>query len=186
MAAWQESLEGTRSQVWSRWSRGVADRRCATRHPTLCTVGLDGAPQARTVVLRACDPAEGMLEMHADLASAKIAELAAEPRAALHVWDARLKLQMRLAATVEVLSGEAVATRWARVPEGPRRAYGGTPPPGAALEDPRAHDAEPTAERFAALLARVEAIETLHLGPDLHRRARFLRAEDWRGVWLAP
>ncbi|MEO1686993.1 MAG: pyridoxamine 5'-phosphate oxidase family protein, partial [Pseudomonadota bacterium] len=141
MAGWQDTHEGTLAQVWGRLARGVADRRCATRHPVLCTLGLDGAPQARTVVLRGCDPAAGVLEMHADLASTKMAELRAEPRAALHVWDPRLKLQMRLGAEVEMRSGASVAARWARVPEGSRRAYGGAPPPGEVLGAPEDHDA---------------------------------------------
>ncbi|MEM6439459.1 MAG: pyridoxamine 5'-phosphate oxidase family protein [Pseudomonadota bacterium] len=186
MSAWQETLEGTLGQVWSRLGRGVADRRCATRHPTLCSIGLDGVPQARTVVLRGCDPAADMLEMHTDLASAKVAELAADPRASLHVWDPRLKLQMRLSARVEALSGAAVAERWAKVPQGSRRAYGGTPAPGRPLASPEAHDATPSEARFAVLLAAVHVIETLHLGADVHRRARFSRHEGWEGVWLAP
>ena len=41
-------------------------------------------------------------------------------------------------------------------------------------------------EEFAVLLCHIAEIETLYLGPDLHRRAKFGADNTWAGQWLAP
>jgi hypothetical protein len=181
MNDWWETLAATEDQVWHRLSRGVADRRAPARHPVLATVG-QGA-EARVVVLRGADRATGILRLHTDLASAKVSELRAEPRATLLIWEEAARLQIRLRVRVEVLTGPDVAADWARVPHPARGVYGASPAPGAPLANP--HDASPGPDpaRFAVLACHVHQIETLHLGKDLHRRARFA---DGQGVWLAP
>jgi len=171
-------------EVWQRLRRGVADRRAAARHPVLATTGTAGGAEARVVVLRAADRAAGRLQVHTDAASAKVAELAAEPRASLLVWDARARLQVRLRVRVAVRPGSAV--EWARVPEGARRAYGGHPAPGTQLAGPEGHDPAPDPARFTVLEAEIAEIEVLRLADERHLRARFRRAEGWRGAWLAP
>ena len=97
---------------------------------TLATVGLDGSPQARTVVLRAFDRPAGSLHIYTDVRSAKVAELRASPHAAIHVCDGSVHLQLRLLADVAVLTGPDVAALWTRVPQGARTAYGSMPAPG--------------------------------------------------------
>lgn len=178
------TLEGTLGQVWQRLARGVADRRSPARHPVLATVGRDGGAEARSVVLRGVDAAAGALTFHTDLASAKVAEIAAEPRGTVLIWDAKAQLQMRL--RVELTVRDGTQAEWAAVPEGAQRVYGGTPAPGAEIARPDAHDSAPDPARFAVVTAQVDAIETLHLGQDRHRRALFRRADGFRGVWLAP
>lgn len=182
---WAAGLETLHAQVWTRLVRGVGDRHAPARHPVLATLSPDGGPQARTVVLRAADPVAGTLDIHTDLRSAKVAELRADPRAALHVWDGSAHLQTRIEALAQILSGDAVAVIWDRVPEPSRRAYGGTPAPGLPLADPLAHDPTPDPAAFAVLRLTVHAVDALHLGP-IHRRARFQRADGWTGRWLAP
>ncbi len=184
--AWERRLEETLAEAWRRLVRGAADRRAASRHPVLATVAEDGAPAARVVVLRRADPGEGVLEVHTDAASAKAGEIAAEPRVALTVWEAKARLQIRVAAEAAPIEGAAREALWARVPEGARLAYGGTPAPGTVIAAPEDHAAEPVAARFLPLRLGVTEVETLHLGEDRHRRARFRRDRDWAGEWLAP
>ena len=124
-----------------------------------------------------------MLEMHTDAASAKVTELARIPAATLLAWDPEAALQIRLRATVAARPG--TAEEWAAVPDSARGAYGGTPPPGALLEQPEDHDPTPDPVRFIVLTARIEEIETLHLGPR-HSRALFRRRDGFRGQWIAP
>jgi pyridoxamine 5'-phosphate oxidase len=112
--AWATSLEGLYAQVWQRLARGVVDRHAPARHPTFATVSPDGWPEARTVVMRAADPAGATLDIHTDLQSAKVASLRANPRAALHIWEASAHLQIRLA----VMSRSCPAMMWPRY--GPR------------------------------------------------------------------
>ncbi|WP_371056578.1 pyridoxamine 5'-phosphate oxidase family protein [Rhodosalinus sp. K401] len=186
MNEWFETLEGLRARVWQRLGRGVADRRAPARHPTLATLGTDCAPEARTVVLRGASEAAGSVTIYTDAASAKVAELAREPRAALHVWEPKDRLQIRLALTVELRTGASLDALWERLSPEARRAYGGRPEPGRPIGDPVA-DYEETRERarFAVLDGRVERIEALHLG-DWHRRADFSRADGFAGAWIAP
>ncbi|MFD1509389.1 pyridoxamine 5'-phosphate oxidase family protein [Lacimonas salitolerans] len=182
---WAADLASLQEQVWARLLRGVGDRHAPARHPTLATVSPGGWPQARTVVLRAVDVAAGTFDIHTDLRSAKVAELRATPRAALHVWDKATHLQTRAKAVVEILTGAAVADLWARVPDAARQAYGSQPAPGVPLADALAYEKRPSAASFAVLRCTVQALDVVHLGLQ-HRRARFDRTDGWAGQWLAP
>lgn len=182
---WAADLAGLHAQVWTQFTRGLRDRDAPTRHPTLATVTADGLPQARTVVLRAADRRAGSLEFHTDIHSAKVTELRATPFVALHVWDSAAQLQMRLEGDVTILSGDDVAKIWARVPAPARLAYGCTPAPGKPIADGLSYTKKSDPAAFSVLRLRILAMDIVHLGRD-HRRARFTRANNWAGQWLAP
>jgi pyridoxamine 5'-phosphate oxidase len=182
---WAASLPDLYSQVWARLVRGVADRRSPARHPTLTTVSTDGKPKARTVVLRAVDLTAQTLDIHTDLRSGKIADVAATPFAALHIWDAGAHLQVRLEAEVALLSGTEIADIWSTLPAHTRATYGIMPAPGQPIADALGYVKTPIADHFGVLRLMVETIEVLHLGPD-HRRARFALEDAWAGTWLVP
>jgi hypothetical protein len=185
MDAWADSLQETLAEVWRRLSRGAADRRAPARHPVLATAGRDGGAEARILVLRGADRDGARIELHTDRLSGKAAELAADPRAALLVWDAEARLQIRLRLRAAMRTGADAAQAWARVPESARLQYGGMPP-GTPIAAPGEDRPAAEAGRFAVLDCRVDEIETLVLGEDRHRRALFRRAEGWAGQWLAP
>jgi pyridoxamine 5'-phosphate oxidase len=182
---WAADLAPLYAQVWICLVRGVNDRRAAARHPTLATVAPGGLPRARTVVLRAADPANGRLDVHTDIHSAKISELRETPFAALHVWDQSAHLQIRLECSASILAGADVADIWARVPGPSRASYGAAPHPGQPIDDSAAYEARSDEAAFSVMRFEVNAIDALHLGP-VHRRARFERVADWRGQWLVP
>ena len=184
MTDWWLQPDTLLAQAWLLLGRGVADRRAAARHPVLATADPEGWADARTVVLRGAVAESALLSVHTDSASEKVAALRADPRCTLLVWDARAHLQIRIRARADITRGDAAA--WARVPDGARQVYGGTPPPGTVLEDPADHVPDPDPARFAVIDCRAEEIDLLHLGPDRHRRARYLRSEGWRGRWIAP
>ncbi|MDJ0822900.1 MAG: pyridoxamine 5'-phosphate oxidase family protein [Paracoccaceae bacterium] len=178
----QYTLDGLRDAAWQAMARGVADRRHPARHPTLGTLSADG-PQLRTVILRGWS--DGVAEIHTDAASGKVGQLQADPRAALHVWIDKSRLQLRLSTEVTVTLADA--QRWARVPEASRTVYGGEPAPGTPITQPE--DFQPAAEfaRFTVLHCRVMLADILYLGAEGHQRAQYRRAEDgWDGSWVAP
>lgn len=177
-----ESLERTLAQVWQRLARGTKDRRAATRHPTLATISARG-PEARTVVLRGVDPQSGTLEIHTDRRSGKVRDLMENAGAALHIWDAKAHLQIRLRCTAALSHGDA--GKWAEIPASAQRVYGGTPAPASKIATPEDHDPTPNRTDFTIITLHVKEIETLHLGQDRHRRALF-SAPDWHGHWIAP
>jgi pyridoxine/pyridoxamine 5'-phosphate oxidase len=186
MVEWFTDLEATLDQTWQTLADGIADPTSAARHPTLATAGRDGAPKARTVVLRAAERGPARLDVHSDAAAAKIGELRAEPRLSLHIWEPRSNLQLRLRGEASILTGAAVADIWCELPASARENYGGAPAPGTPIAEPGVYAAAVDPARFAVVRCALGEIETLHLGPDRHRRARFRRADDWNGTWLAP
>ena len=137
------------------------------------------------MVLCAADKGTGTLDIHTDLHSAKVAELRRTPFAALHVWDAAARLQMRLEATATILTGPDAAVVWAGVPDASRHSYGSLPAPGQPIAQALDYARQPDPASFAVLRLTVQMIDALHLGPN-HRRARFDRHAGWAGIWLAP
>lgn len=182
---WACDLSQLHAEIWLRLARGVHDRHAPARHPTLATVSSDNRPQVRTVVLRAVDKQAGTLDIHTDLQSPKVTEVAALPFAALHVWDTSAHLQVRLQAHVTVVTGPDVAMIWAGVPEASRRSYGSNPAPGQVIADALAYSKAADPASFAVLRLSVSSIDALHLGPN-HRRARYDRETGWEGTWLVP
>jgi pyridoxine/pyridoxamine 5'-phosphate oxidase len=85
------TLEGTLASAWALLARAAADPRHPCRVVQLATVGLDGAPRLRSVILRGIEPAMRVLRLHTDRRSAKAAEIAVEPRVALLAWEARAR-----------------------------------------------------------------------------------------------
>lgn len=148
-----------------------ADRSSPYRLPALATLGRDGVPEVRTVVLRrAVMEGAPFLVIYADAASAKIAEIAAHSRVGLHVWDAARQQQIRLRGRAHLHAGDAAAAAdWAAL--GPH---------GRAL-----YAAETS---FMVISVAVESLEWLRLtGQGGQLRARF----DWqdgaaRGAWRTP
>jgi hypothetical protein len=175
-------LAATLAGAWATLEAGVGDRAAAARHIVLATTGPHG-PEARLLVLRAADRAAGTLTLWTDAATAKAAELAADPRAALLVWDPEARLQIRLRARVALRPG--TPEEWEALPASARALYGGTPAPGAPVAAPHAHRPSPDPARFTVLTATVLEVETLRLA-EPHERAIFRRTDGFAGTWLAP
>ena len=185
MSEWFETLPGIHNQVWHQLVQGVSNRDAAARQPTLATISPDGWPEARTVVLRRADRAAAQIEVYTDNQSDKMAGLAAQPRAALHFWDATLALQVRMQAEVTVSNDQAVAHRWGTLSDFARLSYGVEPSPGTAIPAALNYGKNPEQSRFCVLQLTLTHIDALHLGDD-HRRARFTAGNAWAGAWLVP
>jgi pyridoxamine 5'-phosphate oxidase len=187
-----DDLDATLDEIWGMLARGVADRKSPARTPTLASIGRAGGPALRTVVLRGCDPRNRCLLMYTDARTEKAAELAADPRAALHVYDSRWQRQIRLGGDVRLHRADDVAVRaWARMPAPARANYRMMPSPGtpvAAPSEAAPNAADEQAENnFSVLAMSVAKIDWVYLAADRHRRAAFeWDGERWRGTWLAP
>ena len=162
------------------------------RNLALGSVGLDGAPQVRTVVLRRFDPGAHTLDTHTDTRSAKHAELLANPAATLHGWDTESSIQLRVFGVVGLHTGDVVAhDSWAGLREASRATYRVAAGPGTQVAKPDTvgpdRDDDAAFKVFCVLRLRVHALEYLHIGKDAHRRARFERVQgETEGVWLVP
>lgn len=172
-------------RAWGLLRQGVADRGAAARILALATVAADGAPEVRSVILRAADRGAATVDIHTDARSSKVAALRAMPRAAAVIWDPATRLQLRLSGEIAILAGAAVAEDWSRVPRAARVSYGNEPPPGSPISGPEEYVSGDGAGAFAVLRLSVACMDVLHLG-DTHTRALFRRADGWQGQWLSP
>jgi hypothetical protein len=182
-------LEAVLAGAWALLARAAADRRHPARVVQLATRGADGAPRLRSVILRGADAAARTMRFHTDRRSAKVAEIAADPRAALLLWDPRSRVQLRLAGRARVITaGPAWQAAWGSVPASARRDYAGPAPPGTPLAAPVPTEGgiDPAAQ-FALVILAVEALDWLGLERHGHRRARFiLSGEPAHATWLVP
>ena len=197
-----EQLEQIHRDLWSELSRGAVDRHHGFHVPTLCTIAADGAPSARSVVLRRVEPEPGELWCHTDWRSAKVAEIRRAPRVAWHFYAPERKLQLRVGADAEFeATGPRADEGWSRSALSSRRAYLAPRAPGSACDGPSPNlpagilDRRPTEDEtvparanFGVIVTRVAAIDWLSLASAGHRRARFVRAVDgsWSGRWVEP
>ncbi|WP_341368513.1 pyridoxamine 5'-phosphate oxidase family protein [Yoonia sp. BS5-3] len=185
MTDWFETQSGLLDKMWTVLTQGVADAKHPARRPTFATVGGDGWPEARTLVLRSADRADAALTLHTDVNSGKMASLRSTPRAALHIWDATLDLQIRLQAEVTIETGASTRALWDQIPDHARQSYGVVPAPGTRLAQALDYVKKPGPHCFAVLHCALCTIDLVHLGAQ-HRRAGYSRARHWQGQWLSP
>lgn len=194
LLACYDDLAASRDYAWAMLARGVKDRKSAFHTPSIATLRADGRPSIRTVVLRGCDIAAGHLRFHTDRRSGKISELQVNPQAAMHFYDAQLKIQLRLGVRLEMVDTdndpEAYQAAWQATRPMSRECYQVTRAPGSDVDDPynvqfdaaATHDGE---DFFVPVRAHVETIEWLYLAARGHRRALFDLTNDTQ-CWLVP
>ncbi|MEJ6397555.1 pyridoxamine 5'-phosphate oxidase family protein [Yoonia sp. 208BN28-4] len=185
MNDWLSSLDALFEKVWDRLETGGQN----ADQVAFATVGPNGMPENRTVVLRHANRDTGVIEIYTDIQSDKIASLRANPQAAVLLWDADLKLQIRLQAKVEILTGETTKSRWDDVPQHSRASYGVTPAPGTVIEAATSYEKLAQHAQFAVMRCTVETIDAVSLHTP-HQRAAAHRAPshdgDWVTNWLVP
>ena len=195
LPAFYDDLDGTRAELWRLLAEGVAQGRSGFHLPVLATLGPEGGPRLRTVVLREADPIAGALRFHCDRRSDKAAELLASPACALAAYDAAAKIQIRAEGRATLHTDDAVAeAAWAGSRAMSRVCYAADPAPGTALPTGGAYtladeDAAAALGRphFAAVAVRVERLDFLYLDRRGHRRAAWRRTQTgWSGSWIAP
>jgi hypothetical protein len=146
---------------------------------TVATVGADGQPDARTVVLRHVDPLRREIRFHSDIRSPKVQTLRTSPRVALHWYDPALRVQVRVAALAAIHHGDTVATAaWTASQTMSRAIYTTAVAPGDALDAFPEGPAAPAADddtglgRFAVVACRFDTVELLSLHAAGHQRVR--------------
>jgi len=203
-AAWRgpDGLAALEERLWQELSLAAATKGHGWRIAALATVGPDGLPDARNVVLREVDPAMRRLCFFTDARAPKVTHLRHQPQAVLLMWCPRLAWQLRLTLNCEVQEeGLAASSRWAQLKLTPaaldylsQRAPGTTLAPqdlptamdpaalaaSAALQAP----ALSNREYFAMVMGEVRKLDWLGLAPGGHRRAQFSAGAE--PCWLQP
>lgn len=177
------TLDDTLTQAWSLMT---PDARGRGRLVSLGTLDAAGHPQMRTVMLRGADADAARVEIYTDLRSAKVEELRRDPRASVLLWSDPTQVQLRLTGRAEILTGPDVTIRWESLRDDQRLAYGHQPPPGTPIDRSDDWRDAPDPANLAVLRLTCDTLEHVSLDPAGHRRALFLRADDWTGRWLSP
>ena len=186
-----DDLDASLAHAWRLLTRGVNDRRSGFHTPAIVTVGLDGAPAMRTVVLRHVDEAQRRIRFHTDARAPKLAELAREPRLGALFYDFKSKLQLRLNGQAMIHApGTALALEcWEQSQEKSRLCYAQLAAPRSDLTRPEQGDARGSGgvEYFSVVVIEVQKLEWLYLHHEGHRRAVFdWRDGAWSKQWVAP
>lgn len=187
--------------AWALLATGVRDRHSLAHTPVVATLGTDGEPRQRVMVLRRAERPTRSLTFHTDRRSDKVGEFARDDRVSVLIYDPRANTQLRLDGCAAITgAGPTVDASWETSTLWARRCYLADPAPGricaaptsglpSAVEGRTPTEAEtlPGRINFARLDILLHGIEWLHLAHDGHRRARFRwTGADWAGVWLAP
>jgi hypothetical protein len=175
-----------RQRTWIELERAIQDRHHEWRTPVLATVGQDGTPNARTVVLRGADAKLQSLQFFTDRRSPKISELINQPAAVLVFWSKRLNWQLRVRVEMAVqTTGLQVDAVWDRLGQSAAAGdYLSIDAPGDELPvGPAAPVDAKGMHHLAILVAKVQEIDWLELRGGGHRRAAFGK-DTWQ--WRVP
>jgi len=186
-------LTATLNHAWACLTRGSADRRSPFHAPVVATIGLDGTPQQRTLILRKVDVASRTLRFFTDTRSAKIAEWRQNPRVSVLTYSASDKIQLRLSGSVRCETDSALADNcWANLRETARAGYAQNDAPGVAISTPDA-DSPVSAlinvarDNFCLIHVDVDSLDWVFLSSHGNRRAQFSWPEGVLNTqWLAP
>jgi len=157
-----------------------------TRLASFATTAPDGTVALRHLVIRAADRRAAQIDLHTDARSAKVAQIVANPAAALLLWCPDVAMQIRANGHAQVLTGDAVRAAWDNMPGDARLNYGTTPAPGTPIRDPGAFDRHAHRDRLAVLRLSIDALDVVILSDPQHRRAVYTGADGWAGRWVAP
>jgi hypothetical protein len=182
-----ENAQDFIAKAFSLLARGVADRRSAFHMISLATIGLDGSPQLRTVVLRGFDRTAPSLVFHTDRRAAKYAELSNLPHAAALAYDPGAKLQIRMEGTAAIISGGGAAEIWARLQPTSRLCYHTPDAPGGTLGGDSPLTEAQARSNFCVCTLTISKLDVLYLRAAGHLRAqaRFTQAGT-SAAWVAP
>ncbi|RQS24276.1 pyridoxamine 5'-phosphate oxidase family protein [Burkholderia sp. Bp8998] len=192
-----ESLTQTYDRLWSCLESGVGTRRSPFTMLQAATLGLDGAPKVRTIVLRQVSRADRLLSFHTDARSEKVAELRRDPRIAIVAHDLDALVQIRAEGVASICDDEAQRRAiWQSSRPHTLLLYRAPLRPGTPIESPEeAHvtasgNTTPTDDgyqNFCVLYVTVARIDWLDLASTGHRRAIFDLTDDgYEGRWIAP
>ena len=182
-------------RVWALAQRGVVDRRSCWHTPTIGTQSETGAPELRTVVLRGVSHTDWIMRFHTDVRSGKFAQLRRCPLVALHVYDQRHKLQVRISGNATLHTDDEIAEQaWSATRPMSRIGYAQEHRPGQKRDVERLpqlavgqHDVR-ARTNFAAVFIHVTKIDWLSLAAEGHSRVLLERDSSGALVahWLAP
>lgn len=184
-----QDLDAVAAWITRALERGAADPRSPFHWPTLATMGVDGSPRQRTLVLREALPAARRLILATDRRTPKVQEIAANPAASVHVHDQKKRVQLRLSGEAEVVTGGPLWERfWQKAARRPDD-YAAEPRPGTpiAARTGLSRRPETAADNFSIIQFTYKTGDFLSLGREGHLRTLVnFSVEPPEATWLVP
>jgi len=192
-----ESLTQTYDRLWSCLESGGGTQRSPFTMVQAATLGLDGAPKVRTIVLRQVSRADRLLAFHTDVRSEKVAELRRDPRIAVVASDLDALVQIRAEGVASICDDEAQRRAiWQSSRPHTLLLYRAPLRPGTPIESPEEAHVTPNPgdaatddgyRNFCLVHVTVMRIDWLELARAGHRRAIFdVNDDGYEGRWIAP
>jgi hypothetical protein len=181
--------------IWESLRAGAGAGRSPFSVLQAATVGVNGNPKVRTIVLRDVNENLARLAFHTDIRSEKVRELRERPAISMHGYDAERLVQLRLEGVATCVTDEAEKLAvWNSSRPRTLILYRSPTASGSVIEDPAqaaAMDAaDPTSgyENFCLVHVSVQHVDYLDLSSEPHHRAQFqLRDQGaFEGRWVAP
>lgn len=189
------------SSVWSLLESSAAENGPGWRLPVLGTLTDHGCEQ-RTVVLRVADRARGVLLIHTDVRSSKVAQIRRDSRVSLLFYDHDQSVQLKIRGVASIHQEDEFAqSLWEAGTPASLKMYSAPLSPGTrcvsfnhnmteSLLDrlPERHEIEAGRVNFRAIQILVQSAEWLRLSQSGHLRASF-ELEDGSlasACWIAP
>ncbi|MXQ10319.1 pyridoxamine 5'-phosphate oxidase family protein [Microvirga makkahensis] len=188
-------IASVHQELWQNLGAATRSRSPFTTMQ-LATIGTDGAPKVRTVVLRQVDEARSTVSFVTDLRSPKVAEIRRDPRVSLVGYDPQGGIQIRLEGRAVILAQpEDKKPIWDRCRSHTLALFQTPDAPGTEIASPRGAGGtlehregnEQAFRNFCVVEVELQRLEWLDLSPEGHQRCFFRRtAGSWVGTWIAP
>lgn len=194
------SLDTLLASIWEALQQGARFRTHAFHTGVIATIS-NGAPQARTVVLRKVLPESRTLIFHTDYRSKKISELTQNPNISWLFYNPEVRVQLRLSGKAILHHDSDLANlQWKNTKLFSRRCYLSIAPssiltkPESGLPEsllrrnPTIEESEAGRENFTVVETRIQTIDWLWLNSSGHRRAKFVWQENGEKIanWIVP
>jgi len=181
-------------KVWTSLEGATTQRGSPFATVQAATIGLDGSPMVRTVVLRDTNRKDNAVSFHSDLRSAKVAELNRDPRISLVGYDRGEGVQVRLSGTAQLITdGPEKEHLWRAASVDTRSLYQSTTSPGMPVDATHiTHVAQEDLDdfgyrNFCVINVSLTFIDFLQLRPVTHERVQlFLREQAWIQTPVTP
>ncbi|MAK61200.1 MAG: pyridoxamine 5'-phosphate oxidase [Ponticaulis sp.] len=160
------------------------------RQASVATIGYDGSPQVRIMIVRAFEPETMALTVFTDARSPKVTGLNADARMQLMMYDPGTRTQIRISGQAELHHGDDLTEKlWKGLPEYGRGDYLSRQPPGEQIAHPGDSWEDTTLgnQNFMVLRIAIQEIDWLKLSAQGHRRALLTWDNgEYSARWLTP
>ena len=184
------SLIPVHDDTLSALAHAAIDPSSHFRTAAVASIGHDGTPQVRTMIIRAFDQKTHTLKVFTDARSPKVLGFERNSDVQLLFYDPDTRVQMRVSGRVTLhIDDEQTRRLWSAVPEYGRGDYLSRQPPGEQIAHPGDswRNNELGDQYFAVLEITIREIDWLKLSAQGHKRALLTWDDDkYSARWLAP